>query len=55
MIPAALATIRAAVEVAHGNGLEDAEDVAQLVADELEAQGWTLATLEDELAPQQAA
>jgi hypothetical protein len=43
MMPdAALAAIRAAVEVARGNGLDSAEDVAEFVADELTAVGWTL-------------
>ncbi|MCA1218858.1 hypothetical protein [Streptomyces sp. 8L] len=43
MIPAAaLATLRAGVEVARGNGVTAAEDVAELVADELMFQGWTI-------------
>ncbi|QCX77649.1 hypothetical protein C9F11_20070 [Streptomyces sp. YIM 121038] len=43
MMPAAaLAAIRAAVEVAHGNGVQAPTDVAAHVADELTAAGWTL-------------
>ncbi|GGR80764.1 hypothetical protein GCM10010252_19100 [Streptomyces aureoverticillatus] len=42
MPDAALAAIRAAVEVAHGNGIQAADDVAACVADELTAVGWTL-------------
>ncbi|MDJ1136240.1 hypothetical protein [Streptomyces iconiensis] len=43
MMPAAaVAAVRAAVENARGNGLEAADDVAELVVDELTAHGWTL-------------
>ncbi|MFF3886578.1 hypothetical protein [Streptomyces sp. NPDC001914] len=56
MMPdAALAAIRAAVEVAHGNGLDSAEDVAEQVADELTAVGWTLTLDEPENGAQAAA
>ncbi|MFE4059485.1 hypothetical protein ACFXP3_24885 [Streptomyces sp. NPDC059096] len=49
MMPAAaVAAIRAAVEVAQGTGLRDAEDVAECVAAELTAVGWTLASAEPE-------
>lgn len=46
MPPAAVAAIRAAVEVAHNNGLRSAADVADRVAAELTAVGWTI-TLDD--------
>ncbi|AYD86232.1 hypothetical protein SEA_DAROLANDSTONE_42 [Streptomyces phage Darolandstone] len=56
MMPdAALAAIRAAVEVAHGNGLQGAEDVAEAVAGELTAVGWTLTLDEPENDAQAAA
>lgn len=48
MCAAALAAIRAAVEVAHGNGVQDAGNVAEVVADELTAVGWTLTLDEPE-------
>ncbi|MCX4824224.1 hypothetical protein OG883_31085 [Streptomyces sp. NBC_01142] len=48
MPPAAVAAIRAGVEVAHGNGLRSAEDVAELIADELTAVGWTITLAEPE-------
>jgi hypothetical protein len=49
MMPdAAVDAIRAAVEVAHGNGVRAAAHVAEFVADELTAVGWTLTLAEAE-------
>ncbi|MFM9576800.1 hypothetical protein ACKI1I_03735 [Streptomyces turgidiscabies] len=43
MIPAAtLAVVRACVEIAHGDGLDTAENVAEQVVEELVAMGWTI-------------
>jgi hypothetical protein len=46
--PAALAVLRAALVDTRQTPLEEAEEAAQRVADALEADGWTLAPLDDE-------
>ncbi|MGF0176693.1 hypothetical protein ACQF36_41445 [Streptomyces sp. Marseille-Q5077] len=40
--PAAVAVVRAAVEITLGNGLRSAGDMAEQVVEELTAMGWTI-------------
>ncbi|WP_191971723.1 hypothetical protein [Streptomyces luteolifulvus] len=40
--PAAVAIVRAAVEITLGNGLRSAGDMAEQVVEELTAMGWTI-------------
>ncbi|WP_208615088.1 hypothetical protein [Streptomyces caeruleatus] len=44
--PAAVAVVRAAVEITLGNGLRNAGDMAEQVVEELTAMGWTITAAE---------